>query len=224
MNSIKVPSWALNRPKTLLQELVDFIAIPLRMAMLPDHICERFHITSLRAERFAKILPLLKGRVLDIGAGDNMLLKLYAERSASNVHDSIGLDVVDWGGNCIIVPNCKALPFESNSFDTICFIACLNHIPERNEAIAEAFRVLRPGGRVVVTMINRTLGTLGHKIWWYSEDKHRDVDEDEEMGMNNGEILKLLEDNSFIDIVHERFVYGMNNVFIGMKPISSGVR
>ena len=50
-----------------------------------------------------------------------------------------GLDVVDWGSDCVIVPDCRKLPFPNASFDTVCFIACLNHIPERREAALAQF-------------------------------------------------------------------------------------
>ena len=73
----------------------------------------------------------------------------------------------------LIVQDSRQLPFADRSFDTVTFVACLNHIPYRDEALAEAVRVLRPGGRVVATMIGRWLGLVGHKIWWYSEEKHR---------------------------------------------------
>ncbi|WP_152971222.1 class I SAM-dependent methyltransferase, partial [Rhizobium ecuadorense] len=68
---------------------------------------------------------------------------------------------VDWGGDCIIVENCRQLPFEDRSFDTVCFVACLNHIPERKQALAESWRILKPGGRLIVTMIGRRIGEVG---------------------------------------------------------------
>ena len=84
------------------------------MILLPDTASERLHLTSLRAERFSMVLPHLRGRVLDVGAGDNMLLKLY--RAHANAGDpaageSIGVDVVDWGSDCVLLNNTSQLPF-----------------------------------------------------------------------------------------------------------------
>nr|WP_316656128.1 methyltransferase domain-containing protein [uncultured Gellertiella sp.] len=222
MFSGRPPAWSLKRPKPPLQQVYDFFGAPLRMIALPDHVNERMHLTSLRAERLSMVLPQLTGRVLDIGAGDNMLVNLYREQStgttnAGGAGASVGLDVVDWGGQCTIVENCRHLPFEDNSFDTVCFVACLNHIPERREALAESLRILKPGGRLVVTMIGKLIGDIGHAIWWYSEDKHRDVAEGEVMGMDPKNVMDMIREAGFPAVRRSSFVYGLNHLFIATK-------
>ena len=217
----RIPEWALARPKPLLQHAYDLLGAPLRMVLLPDGTCERLHLTSLRAERFASVLPQLKGRVLDVGAGDNLLVKTYraamgpGDRAAA---ESVGVDVVDWGADCVILESAARMPFPDASFDTVCFIACLNHIPERKEALQESIRVLRPGGRVVATMIGRLIGKVGHALWWYSEDKHRDVHEEEEMGLDDREMLSLLRDAGFRVTRSRGFVYGLNRLYVAELP------
>ncbi|MCR6636424.1 class I SAM-dependent methyltransferase [Devosia sp.] len=170
------------------------------------------------------VLDALRGRCLDIGAGDNMLLKLYRERSRQadsfdGAVASVGVDVVDWGSDCVILPNCRSLPFRSASFDTVTFVACINHIPEREAALAEALRVLRPGGQVIITMIGSLIGKIGHAIWWYSEDKHRDIAEGEVMGMDADEIERLIAQSGFTDCVETGFVYGLNRMWIARRPL-----
>ena len=177
------PDWSLKRPKAAGRALYDLLLAPLRMVALPDTTSEHLGLTSLRAERFAAVLPEMRGRCLDVGAGDNALLRCYrylaqdlgvAPEAAAA---SVGVDVVDWGSDVLRVASPATLPFETASFDTVSFVACINHIPERREALVEARRVLRPEGRLLITMIGRILGGLGHRLWWYSEDKHRHVDE-----------------------------------------------
>lgn len=220
------PDWALQLHKPILQMVYDLFGAPLRMLALPDHTAEQIHLTSLRAERLGRVLPELKGRVLDIGAGDNMLVRLYRTRAAQlNVsqHDadtSVGTDIFDWGTDCIMIKNAASLPFPEQSFDSITYIACINHIPEREEALVEAKRLLRPGGRVVVTMIGRFIGKIGHALWWYSEDKHRDVNEHEEMGMNQDEVLALFQRAGYRLLKREGFVYGLNSLYI-FEPLNS---
>src|SRR5439155_7270180 len=44
----------------------------------------------------------------------------------------------------------EALEFPAESFDTVVFGLCLCSIPDDRRAVAEAARVLRPGGRVLL--------------------------------------------------------------------------
>jgi ubiquinone/menaquinone biosynthesis C-methylase UbiE len=124
---------------------------------------------------------------------------------------------VDWGTDTQTVTSSDHLPFEDASFDTVCFVACLNHIPERIGALKEAHRILKPGGRVVATMIGRLIGDVGHAIWWYSEDKHRDVAEGEVMGINSTDMLRLFERAGFRSVSIGRFVYGMNYLYLATR-------
>ncbi|MCA1365103.1 class I SAM-dependent methyltransferase [Bradyrhizobium sp. IC3069] len=217
------PSWALAPRRSLLQSAWDLAGAPLRMVLLPDSQSERLHLTSLRAERYAAVLPQLRGRVLDIGAGDNALIRLYLQRlrrsgkDDAGADDSVGVDVVDWGGDTLKIASSDSLPFEAESFDTVAFVACLNHIPERIGALKEAHRVLKPGGLLVATMIGRLIGDVGHAIWWYSEDKHRDVAEGEVMGIDKTEMLRLLEQAGFTQVSVKRFVYGMNYLYLATR-------
>src|SRR5947209_5216634 len=149
--------------KPVLQEIKDFVGAPLRLILLPDEACRRLGLTSLEDERLAVVLPWISGRLLDIGAGNSRLVRTYG--------DGIGIDVHDFGGGATLVDNVRQLPFPDSSFDTVTFVASLNHIPERREALAESHRVLRASGRILVTMIDPFVSSIGHRLWWYSEDK-----------------------------------------------------
>ncbi len=193
--------------KTLLQSVWDFIGIPFRLVLFDQAWLPRFGWTTLEEERLNAVLPYLRGRLLDVGAGPNTLVRRYG--------NGIGVDVVDWGGGVMVVEDTSRLPFENESFDTITFIACLNHIPYREAALREARRLIRPDGRLIITMINPLLGDFGHAIWWYSEDKKRGgMKEGEVGGMWTSEIVQLCQAAGFRLALHRRFVYGMNNLYI----------
>jgi len=53
-------------------------------------------------------------------------------------------------GLSFAVADARSLPFEDGSFDVALFHTVLCHVPESEVALAEAYRVLRPGGQLVV--------------------------------------------------------------------------
>lgn len=176
---------------------------------MPDHISEKLGLTSLEMERLSATFPHIRGFLLDIGCGNNRLVKTYAK--------GVGVDIFDWGGQALLVKDTSDLPFRDETFDTVTFLACLNHIPNRELVVTEAARVLKDDGRIIVTMINPILGGIGHKIWWYAEDRKRETHEEELDGMWLKDVIALMR-RARLSLVHlERFVYGMNNLMIFKK-------
>jgi SAM-dependent methyltransferase len=197
--------------KSFVQTVWDTVGLPLRLAILPQSALPYIGWTTLEEERLAAAWPHLRGRVLDVGAGTNTLARLYG--------NAVGVDVHDWGGGAEVIDNAARLPFADGSFDTVTFIACLNHIPNRGDALIEARRLLRPGGRVIVTMINPILGDVGHRIWWDSEDKHRGgMGPGEVGGMWTSEIVRLCQAAGLRLARHDRFVYWMNHLYVFEAP------
>lgn len=193
--------------KTLFRSVWDFVGIPFRLVLFDQEWLPRFGWTTLEEERLNAVFPYLRGRVLDVGAGTNTLVNRYG--------NGVGVDVHDWGNGVLVVEDTSRLPFEDASFDTVTFIACLNHIPYREAALREARRLIKPAGRLIITMINPLLGDFGHAIWWYSEDKKRGgMKEGERGGMWTSEIIRLCKAAGFILETHRRFVYGMNNLYV----------
>jgi hypothetical protein len=113
--------------KSPLQAVWDFVGIPFRLVLFDQAWLPRFGWTTLEAERLNAVFPYLHGRVLDVGAGTNTLVNRYGS--------GVGVDVHDWGNGVMVVEDTSRLPFEDASFDTITFIACLNHIPYREAAL-----------------------------------------------------------------------------------------
>ena len=94
-------------------------------------------------------------------------------------------------------------------------MAALNHIPNRPAVLHEVRRLIRPDGRLVITMINPILGGVGHALWWYSEDKHRGgMKEGEVGGLWSGRVVGLCREAGFELVRHRRFVYGLNHLYV----------
>jgi SAM-dependent methyltransferase len=173
----------------------------------------RLGLTPIDDERVIVILKHTKGRVLDVGCGSNLFVHSYG--------NGFGVDVVAWEGCDLVVENVAELPFENASFDTVTFIACLNHIPYREAAVAEAFRVLRPGGQILVTMITPRIGRFIH--WLRAKHDpdhlHRSIDREHELlGMSASHVARILKDAGFGGTRRKRFVFGLNNLFSASKP------
>ncbi len=65
-----------------------------------------------------------------------------------------------------------ALPFPDESFDHVVASEILEHIPEDEKAMHELTRVVKPGGRVVVTVPNR----FPERICWALSDAYHQVE------------------------------------------------
>ncbi len=107
----------------------------------------------------AKVVPLARGRVLELGAGSGLNLPLYAPDRVSGVWAlepspemrararprllGLGVDVE------FIEASAENIPLRSDSVDTVLVTYTLCTIPEIGAALEEVRRVLKPGGRLV---------------------------------------------------------------------------
>ena len=63
------------------------------------------------------------------------------------------------------VADAERLPFDDNSFDVVYSFGVLHHTPNTPKAVDEVYRVLKPGGRIIIMLYHKssmhvTLGTL----------------------------------------------------------------
>jgi SAM-dependent methyltransferase len=108
--------------------------------------------------------------VLEVGCGTGPVSRELAGRPG--IERVVGVDpspvflaaarklAVNLPNLSFIVGDGRSLPCEDNSFDAIIFHTTLSHVPEPQTALAEAFRVLRPGGVLAVFDGNYTTTTL----------------------------------------------------------------
>jgi SAM-dependent methyltransferase len=208
------------------QLVKDFVTFPLR-AVLPVQE-SRWGLTSRPDERFEYVAREVTGRVLDIGCGrDNAFVTRFADGSG------VGIDVFRYDGldDRNIVEDMTHLPFDDESFDTVTFIANFNHIPapDRDAEVREAFRVLRAGGRVVVTMGNPVAELTIHRlVHTYDRllgtnldmDTERGMHEDEEFFVRDRVIVEHLAAAGFRGVEKRYFVtqWGLNHLLTASKP------
>lgn len=83
-----------------------------------------------------------EARVLDVGAGDRPYRDLFP---AAVSFDVPGSPHADLHGSL------EAIPVEDASFDVVLCLQVLEHVPDPGAAVRELHRVVRPGGRVLLS-------------------------------------------------------------------------
>jgi len=113
-------------------------------------------------ERIFTLAKIQKGElVLDAGCGAGFLGKIAAKRGIT-VSRFVGMDfskqlirrAADVYSYCVLADICN-MPFKNHCFDVIICSEVLEHIPSYAKGLREFFRVLKIGGRMVITTPNK---------------------------------------------------------------------
>jgi SAM-dependent methyltransferase len=114
------------------------------------------------------------GSVLDLGCGDgttmNWLLP-FAEHLYGSDYNAVRLARTRkrFPASRLLLANILDYPAYDNSFDVIFFNHVIEHIPDDRRALAEAYRILAPGGFMI-------LGTPNEGSWWWQHAYKRAPD------------------------------------------------
>jgi SAM-dependent methyltransferase len=93
------------------------------------------------------VLPRLRGRVLDVGCRD----KPYA-RWLTSATEHFGIDVHPGPKVDLVIAPGQQWQLESSSFDAVVCTQVLQYVADLEPFVSEMFRVLKPGGTIVVTV------------------------------------------------------------------------
>jgi len=135
------------------------------LGMLP---LEYLMLRRLRRQTF----PLLRGDVLEIGVGTGVNLPLYGPEARVTGCDASG-EMLAWAarrpqsrprnGAALAQTDVQRLPFLDGSFDVVAASFLFCSVTDPAQGLAEARRVLRPGGRLV--LLEHTRGNSGLGAW-----------------------------------------------------------
>jgi arsenite methyltransferase len=129
--------------------------------------------------RLRQLLALAPGeRVLDIGCGPGILAREMADEVGPDGRVE-GIDISESmlelaRARCVSLHQvtlrngrAEALPFDGGTFDAVVCVQVLEYVSDVEVALAEMFRVLKPGGRAVI------LDTDWDSTVWFSDNRAR---------------------------------------------------
>lgn len=124
-------------------------------------------------DRVLDVVDTLSGlRMVDVGCGEGTLLKKAAERWPTA--ELFGVDIsppeplLQRERIRLITADLRGdLPFRSQCVDLVMCTETLEHLPEPNRYLHEMARILRPNGRLVVTIPNATGYFPFHYLGWW---------------------------------------------------------
>jgi len=105
--------------------------------------------------------PIRGEKILDAGSGTGIFTREFLIRGA----DVVGLDIswamLRWAqtkneafSHRVVTADMTLLPFDDSVFDKTISVTALEFIEDEKKAVAELFRVTKPGGIVVVATLN----------------------------------------------------------------------
>ncbi|MBC8063684.1 MAG: methyltransferase domain-containing protein, partial [Chlorobia bacterium] len=112
-------------------------------------------------------------QVLDVGCGEGRFCRMLTERGATTTGIDITVGLIEEARKrhpegSYDVGNAEALPYNAASFDIVVSYVVLLDIPDFRAAIREMARVLKPGGKAVVSNLQSYATTI-ERPWMKDE-------------------------------------------------------
>lgn len=172
--------------------------------------------------RFKAALPYIRtqARVCDIGCG---LDARFLKWARSRISFGVGLDRQiaqrnQEGVPILLSDITRGLPVCSDYFDHAVMLAVLEHLREPFQVLREAFRILAPGGSLVMTWphaaVDPILKVL-HRIGLISDEMESQA---HVARIPLDQLLAMLRKIGFERFIHRRFELGLNNLLVAHKP------
>ena len=122
------------------------IAAKFLKMLLPNS--SRIYLTKYNQDFAADMRP--GALMLDAGAGEAPYKSLFQHV----IYESADFEQVDkpYAKSTYVCDLCDRIPVDDNRFDYIVFNQTLEHLKEPKRALAELYRVLAPGGKILCTV------------------------------------------------------------------------
>ncbi len=176
-------------------------------------------LANLRLRRVSRHVP--RGSIVaDFGCGPEAA---NLQRMSAKISKGVGIDLTadkaEFGNVSVLPGNlCEGVPLADASMDCVISLAVIEHVDSPPHMLAQAFRVLKPGGLLLMTnptpRAKPVLEFLSYKLGIVSKDQI--IDHKQYIGRN--EMEGLLAAAGFIDVRCRTFQLGMNLFSRARKP------
>lgn len=96
----------------------------------------------------------IQGTILDVGGGTGRISQYLGDQAERIIVADLSLEMLIQANNknrlLAACSHAEQLPFNTSEFDRIIMIDALHHVCNHQETADELWRVLKPGGRIVV--------------------------------------------------------------------------
>lgn len=131
-----------------------------------------------------------------------------------------------------VLGNAETLPFESNSFDAYTIAFGLRNVTHPEKAIAEALRVLRPGGHLLILEFSHLVNPLLQKAYdtysfnfiptmgeWVANDRdsYQYLIESIRKWYTQDHLKSVMEQVGFKKVTYENLTFGIAAIHSGFK-------
>ena len=121
-----------------------------------------------RLDLIRRYAPLEGARILDIGCGLGVYVRKFREFSDEVCGIDIDAKRLREGAKTtpgLMLSVGEHLPFPSETFDVVVLNEVIEHVHDDQATMAEAFRVIRPGGHIAIYAPNRLYPFETHGIY-----------------------------------------------------------
>ena len=126
-----------------------------------------FGLDALWRKRFARLFPD-RQRIADICCGSGAMFPLLGNRILAGLDFTRAMLNVASARHPtarLVEGDAQNIPFRSESFDAVIIIYSIRNIPDIPAALAELFRILRPGGLLGILDFGVPEGKIGHFLY-----------------------------------------------------------
>jgi 2-polyprenyl-3-methyl-5-hydroxy-6-metoxy-1,4-benzoquinol methylase len=171
--------------------------------------------------RFRAARPHVRrgARVCDIGCG---LEARFLDWLGPHLSFAVGVDYQAShsrnGPPVVFSDITKGLPIKSAQFDHAVMLATVEHLAHPKVVLRETYRILAPGGSLIMTWPNAAVDPILHVLHRIGLVSQEMESEKHERRIPLGELQTMLRDIGFTRIEHRTFELGLNNLMVAHKP------